>query len=99
MREERATARDLPFESGTELFRIDRDQNEIALAGEVLRRGLGRLRTGREMDKAVLHIDAGAAENPGALGFGPFRGRQNLIDELRHDAFRAAASCMTGVKR
>src|SRR5215831_4129226 len=57
MWKQRAAARGLPFERRAEALGVDVQQQEIALAGEMLRRGLGHLMRGREMNEAVFEID------------------------------------------
>src|SRR5689334_18442890 len=84
MREALPAARDLPFERGSELFRIDCDEHEIALPREMLRRRLLGLRRGREMDEAVADIDTGALEDAFALGRLPIGSGEDFVDELSH---------------
>jgi hypothetical protein len=57
VREQRAAARRLPFEVLAQHRGIDTHEQEIALSGEMLFRGLNRLRCGREMDEAVVAIN------------------------------------------
>ena len=78
MRKQRAAARRLPFQPRAEAGGIDVQQHEIALAGEMLGRGFGRLLGGGEMDEAVLHVDRRATEDAVALGFAPQRRGQIL---------------------
>ena len=57
MWKQRAAARGLPFQPLAQAGGIDRDQQQIALAGEVLGGGLVGLFGGGEMDEAVAEID------------------------------------------
>src|SRR5262249_34082159 len=86
MREELPAARHFPFERWAKLLRIHRDKYESRLPREMLGRGLGRLLRGREMDEAVIQIDAGAFEHTRALGYLPFGRGEDFVDELRHSA-------------
>src|SRR5437868_239250 len=63
MGEQRAAARGLPFERRPERSRLDRDQEEVGLAGKMLGRGLNDLIGGGKMDVAVAAVDRRAAEN------------------------------------
>ena len=71
MRKQRAAARRLPFQSVAQAGGVDAQQHKIALAGEMFRRGFGRLFGAGEMDEAVLHVDGRATEHAAALGFAP----------------------------
>src|SRR5689334_8784162 len=68
MREQRAAARRLPLQNAAECVALDRDENKVRLAGEMLRRGFLDLLGGGEMDVAVLQVDRCAAED--AFRFG-----------------------------
>src|SRR5262245_14011744 len=83
MRKQRAAARGFPFEARPERVAVDRDQHEVALAGEPFARRLHRLFGGREMDETVLPVDRGAAISAGVLGLVPFGGGADLVDR-RH---------------
>jgi hypothetical protein len=81
MREERATARDFPFE--IESRGIDRDEQKIGGTGEMLRRRFRRLSGRREMDKAVLHIDGRTRESAQRLCGAPLLLMHDLVDDFR----------------
>src|SRR5687767_12804973 len=80
MRKQRAAARRLPLQPRAERAAVDRDENEVALAGKPLARGLRRLLGGREMDEAVLPVHRRAAIGACMLGFVPFGGGADLVD-------------------
>ena len=84
MRKQRAAARRLPFQLGPETLRIDGEQHETGLAGEMLGQRAFELMGGGEMDEAVADIVGRAFETPFAPrpfvgGFG-----QDFIDGLGH---------------
>ena len=54
-----------------ERVRVDRDQNEVPLPGEMPRRGLLHLLGGGKMNEPVGEIDRRAGEGAGALGLAP----------------------------
>src|ERR1041385_1815090 len=80
MGKQRAAARGFPFERRSEGGRIDRNEHEIVLPGEMLRGRLAHLLGGGEMDVAVGAIDRGAAEDAVALRLLPQRTRADLVD-------------------
>src|SRR5438105_4119009 len=63
MRKQFASARNLPSQRFGERVRVDRDQQQILDAGEILGRGRADLRGGGEMDEAVTHIDRRTSEH------------------------------------
>src|SRR3981189_565340 len=78
---QRAAARRLPFERRPERLRVDRDQDEFLLAGEMPGGGLAKLVGGRKVDVAVGTVDRRAAEGPVAFGLPPGRALGDLVDE------------------
>jgi hypothetical protein len=78
MRKQLSPTRGLPFEPVAERGSIHAQQHEIALAGEMFRRGLGRLFGAGEMNEAVLVIDRRTAEYAFAFGLAPERCGQIL---------------------
>ena len=84
MREQSAGARPLPFQLGPEPTRIDGEQHEFGLAGEMLRQSAFELMGGGEVDEAVSQIVGRALKMPVAPrpfvgGFG-----QHFVDRLGH---------------
>src|SRR3977135_1036079 len=77
--EQRAPARRLPFERRPERRRLDRDQDEFLLVGEMPDGGLAELVGGRKMDVAVGTVDRRAAEGPVAFGLLPGRALGYLV--------------------
>jgi hypothetical protein len=73
MRKQSAATRGLPFQFVAKRGCIHAQQHEIALSGEMFRRGLRRLFGAGEMNEAVLAIDRRTAEYASALGFTPER--------------------------
>lgn len=71
MREKRAAARRFPFQSVAEIQAIDRNQQQIHFAGEMLRSRFANLVCGRKMNIAVGKIDGSSLENAFFLGFPP----------------------------
>src|SRR2546423_1450536 len=71
MRKQITAARSLPSQRFAERVRVDRDQQQILDAGEILGRGRADLRGGGEMDEAVAHIDRRTAEHTLTLGLTP----------------------------
>ena len=84
MREQRAAARGLPFQLAAELGGIDAQQQEVALAGEMLGRGFGRLRRAGEMDEAVVPIDGRAAEHAACARLGATMPRADFVKLVQH---------------
>jgi hypothetical protein len=77
--EEVAVARGLPAGgAGAEVLGIDRDEHEVALAGEVAAHRLGELGGRGEVDEAVPEIDRGAGVGVDAGGIAPLRGGATL---------------------
>lgn len=83
VREQRAAARGFPFECRPEGVGIDRDENEVALPGEVFRGGLGDLVRGGKVDVAVGEVDRRASELTRAFGCSPRGGVTDFVDRLR----------------
>ena len=75
-----AAARLFPLQAVGEEIGIDRDQQQIGFAAEMLGGGLARLGRGRKMDEAVGEIDRRTGKDAGRLGFLPERGGGELID-------------------
>ena len=65
---------------------IDRHQHQVRGTGEMPRRGLADLRSGREMNETIALIDAGAAEHAVTLRLAPKRTLADLVDGRRHGA-------------
>src|SRR5690348_10909381 len=84
MWEQRAAARRLPLELVAEHFGLDRDQDEVALAAEMLGCGLSGLLGGGEMNEPIAVVDRGATIDTGAFGVAPLRRGANLVDEAHH---------------
>jgi hypothetical protein len=82
MGEQRAAARRLPFQLVAERVGIDRDQRQVALAGEPFRRGLRGLLRGREVDEPVRPVDGRAAIAALALRLAPFGGGADFVDRV-----------------
>ena len=78
MRKERAAARRLPAELLAERLGVDRDEEKVAMPGEMPRRRLAHLLGGGEMDVAVGEVDRRAVEAAGLLGLPPLRFRTEL---------------------
>ena len=91
MREQRPAAGRLIAQGVAERLRLDRDEDEIGLPGEMPGGGLGGLRGGREMDEAVGAIDRRAGEGAGVLGRAPEIFRTDFEDQ-RHEGSDAAAA-------
>jgi len=85
MRKERATARRLPLQAIAQRCGVNAHQQQIALPGEMLRGGLGNLRSTGKMDEAIAAVDLRAAKDTGAFGFPPQWGGTNFV-EYRHRA-------------
>ncbi len=83
MRKQRAAARGLPSQRLAEPRGIDADQQQIALAGEMLGRRFGELRGGGEMNEAVAQVGRGAGKAAGAFGLAPERRGDNFVDRGR----------------
>ena len=83
MREQRAAARRLPFERRPERVGRDRDEHQVALAGEVFCHGFRDLVGGGKMDVAVGEIDRGAGEFARAFSRLPRRNVADFVDRLR----------------
>jgi hypothetical protein len=84
VREQRAAARRLPSERGSQDARIDSDEQQIPLPGKVSRSGLRDLIGRREVDEAVRQVDGGAREHAAVLRFAPQRGVADLVDRRHH---------------
>ena len=76
---------DFPFQRRAECFRVDRNEQKVGLAGEVLRGRFGDLRARGEMDEAVGAIDGRALEQASGFGLAPQRGGCDLVDERCHE--------------
>jgi hypothetical protein len=83
MREEGAAAGRFPFERRAEGIGVDRDENEVALPGEMFRGGLFDLVCGGKMDVAVREVDRRTGKFARALGRSPSRGVADFVDRLR----------------
>jgi hypothetical protein len=64
MREQRTASRSLPFQGRPKPSRIERDDNQPLLPGEMRGERPRELMAGREMDEAVASIVGGAVEAP-----------------------------------
>src|SRR6476646_10940523 len=78
----RATA---PTSGDCPTLRRQRAQQQIALPGEMLRGGLGNLRSTGKMNEAIAAVDLRATKDTGAFGFPPQWGGTNFV-EYRHRA-------------
>lgn len=85
MGKERATARRLPFQAISQGCGVNAHQQQIVLPGEMLRGGLGNLRSAGKMNETISAVDLRAAKDTGAFGFAPQWGRTNFV-EYRHRA-------------
>ena len=85
MGKERATARRLPLQTVSQRYGVNAHQQQIALPGEMLRGGLGNLRSAGKMNETISAVDLRAAKDTGAFGFAPQWGRTNFV-EYRHRA-------------
>src|SRR5262249_8284574 len=86
MREKTAAARHLPLERGAERTGIDRDQQQILQAGEMLGCGGTHLRSGGEMNEAITGIDASTTEDPLMLRLPPKRLVTDLVNRASHSS-------------
>ena len=84
MREERTTARRLPFEQVPEHRRINGDEHEIALTCAVLRRRCGKLCGRRKMNEPVGRVLRGAAIDASSFRRAPFVAAAHVVNELGH---------------
>lgn len=85
MRKEVAAARGLiaqRIERIAEFCRIDRDQQQIVLSGEMFFRGLTRLSAGREMNESVGEIDGRALETAFDFGLMPELRGSDFVEEI-----------------
>ncbi|MPL84626.1 hypothetical protein SDC9_30591 [bioreactor metagenome] len=81
MGEERVAARGLPSQRGAERLGGDRDKDEVAFGGEMLRGGLDDLGRGGKVDEAVGEVDGGAGGFArGAEGI-PFGAAEDLVNQ------------------
>ena len=104
--EQRAAARDFPFQFRPKPFGIDRHQHQVRHAGEVPGGRLGHLPGRREMNESVAQIDRRAGENAGTNRRIPQRTLADFIDGLSSpsapsgrsvgDSFKRRNSCLTG---
>src|SRR5262249_52597235 len=82
VREEGTAAGGFPFKPGAKGVGVDRDDNEVALAREMLRGGLRDLIGGGEMDVAVGEIDRRAGKFACTFGRAPRGGVENFGDRF-----------------
>lgn len=80
MRKQRAAARAFPPQFAGQPACIDTQQHEIVLAGEMPGRRFGHLFGAGEMNETVTQVIRGAAEDAGAFGFAPERGRADFVE-------------------
>jgi hypothetical protein len=85
MRKQVAAARYFVFQLVAQLRRVDGDEQQVVLPGEVPCRRFLHLGGGREVDEAVGKVDRRALENAGPFGFRPLRPRRDLVDDPVHD--------------
>src|SRR5262249_60223085 len=83
-RKKGAAARRPPWEGRPERRRLDRNQQEVVLAGEMLCGGFAHLLGSGEVDVAVGAVDRGAAKDAVAPGLLPQGARGDLVDQS-HD--------------
>ena len=83
VREQSAAAGGLPFERRAKGINVDRNKNEIALAGEMFRGGLLDLVGCGEMNVAVGEIDRRAGELAHALDRLPRRRVADFVNRCR----------------
>src|SRR5215216_4159878 len=88
MREQSSAARRFPSQPVAQPAGVDRHQNEIAFAGEVLRRRFGNLGCGGKMNEAVATIGRASAEGADAFRLAPQNSRANLVDRGGHECRR-----------
>ena len=91
MREEIAAAGWLPFERRAERVGVDRDEEQIGFFGEMLRRGLGDLGGGGEMDKAVARVGCAAEKRAAGFGGPPRCLPADFVDRRHLCAFKPGA--------
>ena len=96
MRKHLAAARGLPAQPLSKPHRIDVEQDEIALPGEISGQGAGHLKPSRKMDETVAGIVGGALEAVGrAITGTPIRlAAQNLHWEPKGAFTGAVAAAM-----
>jgi 23S rRNA (cytosine1962-C5)-methyltransferase len=96
MRKQRSASRELPFQWLPDQLNRDRDEHQIALAGEMFRRGLAHLSRRREVNKPVGDVNRRARERAGLDGACPHRGGKNLVDRVGRRLH--AVLIMTGIR-
>src|ERR1043166_10051226 len=82
VREQGAAAGGLPCERRAEGVGIDRDENEVALPGEMFRGGLPDLVGGGKMNVAVGKVDGWAGKFTPAFSRAPRGGVTDFVDRL-----------------
>jgi hypothetical protein len=99
MRKKCTAARWLIAQACPKCRSVDRDQNQIAAAGEMPRRRLGDLRGCGKVDEAVGVVDRRTGEFARPLGLVPESGRTDLVDgcvpvktPVRFASFHSATS-------
>jgi hypothetical protein len=80
MREQSAAARGFPFQPVAKTGRIDAQQHEIVLAGEMLGGGFYDLFGAGEMNETIAQVDRCAFKSSGAFGVAPERGGADFVD-------------------
>jgi hypothetical protein len=80
VRKQLAVARDLPSQRRGEGIGIDIQEQQVALTRVMLRRGLGRLQGGREVDEAVADVMRGAGEGSSGSRGGPVGATDDAVD-------------------
>jgi hypothetical protein len=82
VREEVAAARGLPAEADPEILRINGDEHEVSLAGEVAPQGLSELGARGEVDEAIPDVDIRTAVRACHDGFMPLGRRADFVDPM-----------------
>src|SRR6185312_16632521 len=99
MREQLVLARRLPAQPVAQRVGVDFDQEQAALAEEMLASGRCDLRGGREVNIAVPEIVGAAAVHPLPLGFAPGRGGANFVDPAHAFGDPACGLSLLGFSR
>ena len=92
MRKQRAATRSLPFQRRPKPLRIERDENEAILPGEMRGERGRKLMARREMDEAVAGIVGRAVETPRSPRRLESGLAQDFIDRLCHGSAATLAA-------